>query len=227
MTTPATKTIYPAPQWMRLLARPLGLYPEHLHDTDGVREATELVYRIFYEELGWEPLQPNASELLADHDARRFRDRYDRHAIWVGVRDRRGSLVATMRVLDRGALGKLELEEYYPLPLEMVDRAVEPNRVAVAREARGTIVMALLLHHGCAIARRLGATRALGTNSRTIAYGIARRAGWKITGHSFRYHPGDPEPVHVLRYDLSVRHQLFVLARTVWGAARRSLRGAG
>lgn len=211
---------------MRLLARPVGLFPEHLHDADSVREATELVYRIFYEELGWEPLQPNASELLADHDARRFRDRYDQHAIWVGVRDRRGSLVATMRVLDRGTLGKLELEEYFPLPLEMVEGAVEPNRVAVARDYRGTLIMALLFHHGCTIARRLGATHALGTNNRKIAYGIARRAGWKITGLSFRYHPDDPEPAHLVRYDLSLRHQLFVLARTAWGAARRALRGA-
>ncbi len=203
----------PAPAWLRLLARTQRMRLVHLNAQPERAEAGRLLYEIFVVEQGWDPPTPNASELRADHDTRRLTDRFDDVAIWLGLRDERGRLIATMRILWRDAPGALEIEGYTTLAPHLLTRAIEANRVVVARAHRGALPLAILHTYACCIGRAVGATQAIGTTRAEIAHGVARRMGWVPRGHAFRYHPEDPAPAHLISYDLSVSYQLRVLAK--------------
>ncbi|MGB1014804.1 MAG: GNAT family N-acyltransferase, partial [Nannocystaceae bacterium] len=173
-----------------------------------IPDAQRLLYEVYYEEQKWEPLQPNASQLRADHSQRRIVDDLDASAIWVGVFTK-GKLVGVTRILERTRMGRLEIERYVDLPASLLaDRVViEANRVAVLAKHRRTLTLAVL-HTYCEwMGTRLGALRSIGTATEKIARGPARRYGWLATEVSFRYHPDDPEPVRVLTCPFAWQHR--------------------
>lgn len=212
------------PSWAQAAERLLGLSPRLLR-SDEIELARGLLYDVYYREQGWEPLQPNASGLRADHERRRFADELDFVAVWVGLFARGGELVGVTRILERAALGRLEIERYQELPPELIrDRVVvEANRVAVRGSHRGQIALALLAIYCDWIARQLGADRSIGTASSRIVRGPARAYGWRPAGLSFRYHPDDPKPVELIYYDFDARH-LRILGRWLALRLRRLVR---
>jgi len=182
-----------------------------LDRVDGCRR---LLYEVYYEEGGWDPPQPNASGLRANHERRRLEDQIDHEATWIGVIDRDGRLVATTRIIDRQSSGALEIERYIALPPDLEGAAViEANRVAVRRSHRKTWALAIAQMMAISTARRHGARRSVGAASAKIAFGPAAAYGWRSTGISFRYHEDDPEPVHLIHCDLDELLRLRTLSR--------------
>jgi hypothetical protein len=206
----------PHPWWVPLTRRFFGLTPRQLR-SDELDMARELLYEVYFVEQGWDPPQPNASELHANHEQRRMEDRFDHEAIWVGVFDRGGKLVGTTRIIDRSISGCLELECYVSLPRELQGpRVVEGNRVAVYRAHRNKVALMCLSEYSVWLSRRRGAVRFVGAASRRVALGPANDLGWRHTGLEFRYHPEDPELVYVLRREFNEprrRRALFKIAR--------------
>ncbi len=211
------------PWWANTAASISKLSPEIL-DSDGIHEATQLLYRVYTQEQGWDPPGPNPSELRADHRTARLLDAFTEDATWLGLRDRGGRLIATIRLIDRQRFDKLEIERYIDLPGELAKASMEANRVAVARSHRRSPALVVLQTLSCHVARQLGAKWSLATAYENIVMGPARAYGWEPTGHSFRYHPSDPEDVLVMRYDLRLRHQAAVLGAVVRRRLTRVLR---
>lgn len=206
------------PRVLRALARRLGLRLSVL-DPQQVDAARALLYRVYFEEQGWDP-PPNPSNLRADHAHRRFTDDFDHTAVWIGAFAGE-RLMGCLRILDPRRVGALELARYIELP-RLPGRVGEANRVAVARGHRRGAVTLLLSMAGAACARRMGMQQVLGTATERIYQRSARHVGWRSLGVQFRYHPSDPAPVRLLGFDLRWR----ALARLlVGGVAGRVAHG--
>ncbi len=191
---------------MSTLAPPVGgLVPVRLVRSEDADEASALLYSVYFQELGWDPVVPNPSRLVADHATRRFRDRFDGRATWLGLRTTSGELVATLRLIAaNGADGAaLEIESYLELPDALLDHAVEVNRVAVHPDYRHDTALSTLYQAAWSEARNMGAHSAIGASSEEVVYGVAFSLGWRPEGISFRYHPTDPEEAHVMTHALA------------------------
>jgi len=211
------------PLWT-IVGRLIGLTAQVLQP-EQLDEARRLLYEVYFEELGWDPPGPNASQLRADHDRRLLIDAFDDTAIWLGVYSG-GALIATMRLLERGER-PLEIEGHISLSRSLQTDTIEANRVAIRAAHRRGPALPLLHTLAGSVGRRLGARRSVGTTSASIAFGSAARYGFKTTGQTFRYHSTDPEEVCVVTYDLSLQHQLSVI-RSILQARltpSRALRG--
>lgn len=188
------------PWWSAPARWILGLTPRLLNPQE-LDLAGRLLYEVYFEEQGWDP-PPNPSGLVADHARRALRDDFDDTALWYGLFQRQGRLVAIGRVLHRSRSGALELERYIDLPAELGPDLVEANRVAVRREHRRGASLGLLAALGEWTGRSLGAVGSVGAVTAKIADGPAGAYGWVKLGRTFRYHEQDPEPVQLVYYDL-------------------------
>lgn len=216
-----------APTWSDLAVERVGLRPVIL-DEDGLLEAQQLLYDVYVEEMEWEPAWPNPSGLVAIHQVGRLVDDFDKQATWVGLRDHDEALVAVARVLRRSELGRLELERYAPLAPRWTDvdgEIIEPNRLAIVERHRTTQAL-LILHLAVEdVARQLDAVRCLATMAPARARTVSHLFGWQRTGHSFRYHPDDPEEAELICLDGTHQDPVALLRRLqVRDARRRRLR---
>lgn len=217
------------PWWGGLCAaairlRPVVLGPAELH------RAQHLLYGVYVEEQGWEPVLPNPSAVWADHENRRLRDAFEDRAVWIGVEDRRGRLVGLTRLLPRSRFGQLELERYTRLPAALTEvdgEIVEPNRLAILPSHRNSFTL-LVLHLAVEqVARQLGAVRSISAMQPRTARAVRDGYGWRSAGIRFRYAPSDPCPVEIMTFDRADLRPMRTLAHMIRRQLRRALRPAG
>jgi len=214
---------YDLPWWIRQLGRAQGLRPAILgrEDIDACRR---ILFRVFHEEIGWDPPTDNPSGLRADRATGRLVDDYDNEAVWFGAY--RGEvLVACCRVIPPHPRRPLEVARYTAIPAEILDGALESNRLAVLRGHRGGGTFALVVLILWWLARRHGVQRALITAEEPLSQKLYRPLGWDFTGVRFRYHPDDPHPCELLAMSPDGGHVIKSLAKTVGRAVVRKLRG--
>lgn len=212
------------PWWLRQFGRAQGLRPAILgrEDIDACRA---LLFRVFHEEIGWHPPAGNPSGLRVDQATRRMIDDYDDDAVWFGAY-RGTSLVACCRVIPPDPRRPLEVARYTSIPADILDGALESNRLVVARGHRGGGTFALVVMILWILARRHGVQRALITAEEPLSQRLYRPLGWDFTGVSFRYHPDDPHPCELLAMSPDGGHVVKSLALTVARALVRSLPGS-
>ena len=90
---------------------------------------------------------------------------------------------------------------FFPAAWEDRHDAWQLRGMAVAPEAQGTGIGAVLLAEGVRRAREAGATL-LWANGRDSAVGFYERQGWKVVGEGFEYGPARL-PHHVVILDLA------------------------
>ncbi|MEL6349595.1 MAG: hypothetical protein AAFV53_41210 [Myxococcota bacterium] len=210
------------PWWGRLCTVILGRTPRCLRD-DEIPDAQALLYDVYFKEKGWDPPTPNPSNLRADHDRRRFEDDLTDGARWLGVFEGNTRLIGVIRVLSRNEMGRLELERYIQLPQSLTSdgEVIELNRLAIRPTSRSRLTIVLIHLLSGWLAGQLGAQRAVialankGTDVFVDAY------GWRHVGLTFRYHPTDPQPVHVIRFESRDNRRIKMVARFLFYRLRR------
>ena len=212
------------PATVNRLARRAGLRIGRLRPDD-LPDAQRLLYRVYFEELGWDPCAPNASNLRADHGTQRFIDDFDATAVWIGLFNTRDSLVGVLRLIEPDANGGLEMTRYVDLALGSAIRTAEVNRVALLPAWRSGAALGLLWFGGAWIARRQGFGRVIGSVTQRVFDRSARHGGWRVMGAPFRYHPEDPEPVLPLTFAPTLSVMTEVVVGKLAHQARRARRG--
>lgn len=211
------------PWWIRQVGRVQGLRPAIL-GRDDIDACRRLLFRVFHEELGWDPPAGNPSGLRVERTTGRMVDDYDDEAVWFGAY-RGAALVACCRVIPPDPRRPLEVARYTAIPAAILDGALESNRLAVLRGHRGGGTFALVVLILWWIARRHGVQRALITAEEPLSQKLYRPLGWGFTGVRFRYHPGDPHPCELLAMSPDGGHVVKSIARTVGRAVVRELPG--
>lgn len=209
----------PGPAALNLLARRAGLRVGVLR-SDDLPAAQRLLYRVYFDELGWDPPRPNASNLRADHAGGRFVDDFDASAIWIGLFSAPQTLVGVTRLIDPALSGGLEIARYAATPAGLGERVGEVNRVALLPAWRNGPALALLWAAGAWGARRQGFDRVIGSVTARVFERSARHAGWRVVGETFRYHARDPDPVLPVAFDPRV----LSVARVASGMMRHQVR---
>lgn len=126
----------------------MKLHYRQLHQTE-LRVARRLLYEVYIQvgyhqdelsrsqEQGWDltKLSPNPSQLVADHQNKELRCRFDEVATWYGAFDG-ATCVGVARAIRSEPFG-LECEQFAALPISPTD--VEMNRCAFKPEYRGDL----------------------------------------------------------------------------------------
>jgi GNAT superfamily N-acetyltransferase len=209
------------PWWILRFGRIQGLRPALLgrEDIDACRR---LLFRVFHEEIGWDPPAGNSSGLRIEPATGRMVDDYDEEAVWFGAY-RGATLVACCRVIPPDPRRPLEVARYTSIPAHILDGALESNRLVVQRGHRGGGTFALVVMILWWVARRLGVQRALITAEEPLSQRLYRPLGWEFTGVRFRYHPDDPHYCELLAMSPDGGRVLRSLAMTVGRAIVRRL----
>jgi hypothetical protein len=211
------------PWWIRQFGRVQGLRPVIL-GREQLDTCQRLLFGVFHEELGWDPPANNPSGLHLDRAAGRMVDDYDAQAVWFGAY-RGETLVACCRVIPPDPQRPLEVARYTSIPANILDGALESNRLVVKRGHRGGGTFALVVLILWWIARQHGVQRALITAEEPLSQRLYRPLGWDFTGVRFRYHPDDPHPCELLAMSPHGGHVVGSLAMTVGRAILRRLPG--
>lgn len=165
-----------------------------------IRDARALLHDIYHDELGWQPSTDNPSGLRYRTEAGRrvVWDHYLDQSVWFGLFDG-GALVGCIRAVWPRS-GRCEVESYHPLPADLASRTrFEANRLAIRPRYRGfPPAVPLLMRCIAAFALETRVEVCLGTGPSPSPGRMYERMGAiRREEVSFRYDPGDPDPVYL------------------------------
>ena len=210
------------PGWLQLLARAQGLRLV-VHGADQLDASRELLFDVYHTELRWQPPAGNPSGLrVVTTPSPQLVDDYDAHAVWLGIQ-RGDHLVASWRVNRAERRGPAELTRYHPVAPDLLDGAMEVNRLAMRRSLRGGGPFALVALSLKSIAEHYGARRVLLTSEAPLSRKLYRPLGWRYTEVSFRYHEDDPHRCELPAMETGSLAVLTSLARTALRALVRTV----
>ena len=196
-------------------ARPqqIGKLVVRLLSEDEAYLARRLLYKGYYQELGWDvnAHPDNASALVADHTTGELVDVYDRDAEMRSYRQLMGcfdgdDLVATMRVTRQHPTAGFDFSRYgITLPPTLAGmRCIELTRFYIAPSYRGTQVQARCWQFALEQGARLGGDVVVFT------------ATEELVPHYLTYHNVTPMPghTHTFKYNTYEENScMFLMAR--------------
>lgn len=210
------------PWWIRQAGRVQGLRPAVVPSVE-LDACRRLLFRVFHQELEWEPPAGNPSGLRVEGETGRMLDVYDDEAVWLGVY-RGSTLVACCRVILPDAGRPLEVARYTDIPAEILDGALEVNRLAVLPGHRGGGTFAVIVLMLWWMTREHGVTRALITAEEPLSRRLYRPLGWEFTGVRFFYHASDPHECELLSMNPRGAHVVRSVGKAMVRAVARRVR---